>query len=173
MTTTEPKSALVGQLQLITDWLNNITLEAAWMAPQGEKWTIEQEFGHLLKSTYGIVRLFGEPARANWRRADRPSRTYDEVVAQYKIALPMLPPGANPVPPGDPALLTQQRAAWQQTTADVETTLAGVSADELMGNTVWKHPLIGPMTGLEMIYFSDYHTGHHLASFLHKQGLVS
>ena len=172
MTTPEPKSALVGQLQLITDWLNDITLEAAWTAPQGEKWTIEQELAHLLKATYGIVRLFGEPARANWREADRPSRTYDEVVTQYKVALPLLPPGANPVPPGDPLLLTQQRAAWQQTVADVETTLTGVSADELMGNTVWKHPLLGPVTGLEMIYFSDYHTRHHLASLQRKQSSV-
>ena len=173
MTTTEPKSALIGQLHLITNWLNDGSLEAAWMAPQGEKWTIEQEFGHLLKSTYGIVRLFGEPARANWRPADRASRTYDEVVAQYKIALPLLPPGANPVHPGDPTLLTRQRAAWQQTVADVETTLTGVSADELMGNTVWKHPLLGPVTGLEMVYFSDYHTIHHLTSFQQKQDSVN
>ncbi|MBO0938509.1 DinB family protein [Fibrella sp. HMF5335] len=169
MTTTDPKTSLLGQLHLITDWLNDITLEATWTAPQGEKWTIEQEFAHLLKSTYGIVQLFGEPARAGWRPTDRPSRSYDQVVTEYKAALPLLPPGTNPVPPGDPKLLTQQRAAWQQTVADVEATLQGVTPDELTGNTVWKHPLIGPLTGLEMIFFSDYHTGHHLASLQRKQ----
>ena len=168
----DPRSALLGQLSMITDWLNDLTLEASWTAPQGEKWTIEQEFSHLLYATYGIVRLYGEPARANWRTANRPSRTYDEVVAQYKAALPMLPAGANPTPSGDPTRLTQQRAAWQQTVAAVEATLAGVSDDELVGNTVWKHPLIGPVTGLEMLYFSDYHTSHHLTSMQKKQGLV-
>lgn len=169
MATTDPKTNLLHQLDLVNDWLNDITLETVWTAPQGEKWTIEQEFNHLLKSTYGIVRLYGEPARANWRSADQPSRTYDEVIAQYKAALPLIPAGFNPVPPGDTKLLTQQRAAWQQTVADVAATLAGVSADELTGNTVWKHPLLGPVTGLEMLYFSDYHTGHHLAIMQRKQ----
>ncbi|MBO0933702.1 DinB family protein [Fibrella aquatilis] len=169
----DPRTALLHQLNLATEWLNDLTLESSWTAPQGEKWTIEQEFAHLLRSTYGIVQLYSEPARANWRTTDRPSRTYDEVVAQYKAALPLLPAGANPVPPGDPKLLTQQRAAWQQTVAAVAATLAGVSDEELTTNTVWKHPLIGPVTGLEMLLFSDYHTTHHLASMQKKQETVA
>lgn len=164
-----PATALMVNLRHVSDWLSNPNLAAAWVRPQGEKWTIEQEFAHLLRSTYGIVQLFGEPGRAVWRPTDRPSRPYDEVVGQYKAALPMLPPNTNAaVATAEPKPLATQTTAWQQTLAAIETILPALTDADLTGNTVWKHPLIGPLTGLEMLYFSTYHTERHLESLSKK-----
>jgi hypothetical protein len=160
---------LMNALHRVSNWLTTTDLTEAWLRPQGEKWTIEQEFSHLLRSTYGIVQLYGPPARANWRATDRTSRTYEAIVAEYKDKLQFVPPNINAaVAAAEPKPLAAQTAAWQQTLMAIEGILPTLSEADLQQNTVWKHPLLGAVTGLEMLYFSTYHTEHHLKSLMRK-----
>ncbi|WP_041257936.1 DinB family protein [Fibrella aestuarina] len=171
MTLATARPDVLGAIQHITDWFNSPGLADAWTRPQGEKWTIEQEVAHLLRSTYGLVQLYGEPARVNWRPTDRPSRSYDEIVAQYNAGLEQLPPTTNAaIRETQPKSLVEQNTAWHQTLAAVEALLPTLSDMDLTGNTVWKHPILGPVTGLEMLFFTTHHTYHHLASLKRKQG---
>lgn len=170
MTIQSVRPDLLTALGAVTTWLNSTSLPTAWTYPQGEKWTIEQEFDHVLYSTYGIVLLFSDPGRANWRPADRPSRTYDEIVTQYDAAVRQLPP--SPVVAREAKSLTKQNTAWHQTLAAIDPLLPTLTSANLTDNTVWKHPVLGPVTGLEMLYFSVHHTYHHLATMKKKQAAV-
>jgi uncharacterized damage-inducible protein DinB len=169
MTPETARHDLMTTLEAVSTWLTTPNVPEVWNRPQGEKWTLEQEFAHLLRSTYGIIQLYGEPARANWRLTDSSSRTYDEIVAEYREKLKFIPPNINAnVAAAEPKLLAAQAAAWQQTLAGIAATLPTLSEADLRQNTVWKHPLIGPVTGIEMLYFSTYHTTHHLQSLERK-----
>jgi hypothetical protein len=169
MTLETARPDLMTALDNVSNWLTTNGLTDVWTRSQGDKWTVEQEFAHLLRSTYGISQLYGEPARANWRPTDSPSRTYDAIVAEYREKLKFIPPNINAnIAAAEPKPLAAQATAWQQTLAGIAATLPTLSEADLQQNTVWKHPLIGPVTGLEMLYFTTYHTTHHLASLQRK-----
>lgn len=50
--------------------------------------------------------------------------------------------------------------------------MSGLADTDLDAYTVWKHPLLGPLTVREMIYFTIHHTDHHSASLQQKQTQV-
>jgi hypothetical protein len=171
MTSTELTPSLTNGLQDMAAFLSTIS-PADWQRPQGGKWTIAQELAHILIANTSTARLLSPVGRAVWRVGGHESRSYDTIRDQYLAALANFPGANNPNtnPTADIEQLTpeQQLANWQQMATQLLSSLGALAEADLDGYTVWKHPLIGPFTVREMIYFTDYHTQHHLTSLRKK-----
>jgi len=174
MTTTELQTHLRTSLQLFASYLGQVSDEA-WNQDQAGKWTLAQETDHVLKAGQRTALLFSPAGRTVWKANERPSRSYETVVTEYLTGLAANPTITNrttapdtEAPQPGPA---EQLAQWQQAGEALITNVAGLTDEELDGFTVWKHPLIGPVTAREMLYFTSYHTRHHANSLARKLGV--
>ncbi|AQG78165.1 DinB family protein [Spirosoma montaniterrae] len=172
MTFEATKIELSSSLQTITDLLPTLT-DSDWSRPQNGKWTVGQEFEHLRVSTQGTAFLLSPMNRTAWRANERESRSYDTIVAEYKAALAARGPITNnafgPTADSDHLTVAKQAERWQQVVEQLRSVVASLPETELDAYTVWKHPLLGPLTGREMLYFTAYHARHHHASLTRKQ----
>lgn len=133
-----------------------------------EKWSVAQNVTHLITSANMtklayhlpkfIVRLYGG-------KPNRSSRTYDELVAKYKLKLEQGGRASG-----------RFVAKPVSSTEGKENTLAAFSkVMDSLGNIIQKkwddlqldqyiapHPLLGKITLRELCYFTIYHTRHHL-----------
>jgi hypothetical protein len=172
MTQPELLAQLETNFQTIRQFLQTVSPDD-WARPQGQKWSIAEETAHLLNATQGTAFLFSPAGRATWRPTDRASLTYEEICENYRQALatrnPAIPASANTDQPRP----DQQAQTWQAATQLLLNTLhnGGLSAD-LGRFTVWKHPLLGPLTAREMLYFTNYHTERHIVTLRAKQTMA-
>jgi hypothetical protein len=134
-----------------------------------EKWSFGEEIVHLTMSTNGTAMLLSSPDE-RLLPSDHPSRTYDEIVQEYLEKLALSPNIGRAI--ADQELKQYETKALQLNfDAASKAALAALprwkedNADAWM---VWKHPLLGKMTAREMVYFTVYHTRHHLATLKHK-----
>jgi len=130
-----------------------------------EKWSFGEEMVHLTMSTNGTGMLLSSPEE-RLMPSDHPSRSYDEIVKEYREKLALNQTIGQSIADKEPKQYTV--AALQENfVAAAQAALQAIprwdekKADEWM---VWKHPLLGKMTAREMVYFTVYHTRHHLAT---------
>lgn len=173
MTYTETQSALAASLQAITDLVPTLS-ESEWHRPYNGKWSLAQEVEHLWISTRGTTFLFGKTGRTTWRPTAQPSRPYETSREQYQLALAARNGfmNRNLTVESDVPDLSAQVAVWPVATTNLLNAVAGISESELLGSTVWKHPLLGPLTGWEMLFFTIHHTRHHYDSLVRKQRAI-
>ncbi len=147
-----------------------------WQRPQGEKWTLAAEFEHLCLSTQATAFILSTAGRLRWHPYAGESRSYDTIVTEYQAGLLANPGIGNaatrPTDAAQNTTIDHQRANWSRVTSMVLVAAAAITEAELDTNTVWKHPLLGPLTVWEMILFTIHHTDHHLSSMTGKQGLA-
>lgn len=134
-----------------------------------EKWSFGEEMVHLIMSTSGTALLLSSPEE-KLIPADHPSRSYDEIVEEYLSKLPLNPTAGRAI--ADQELKQYQSTELQASFSNAAETLfqsiknwEEQRSDQWM---VWKHPFLGKMTAREMVYFTVYHTRHHLSSLLKK-----
>jgi DinB superfamily len=151
------------------NYCSGLTEEQFFYQPPG-KWSAAQQVQHLITAANisrlaftlpkFIVRLFtGKP--------NRNSRTYDELVAKYKLKLEQggrasgrfIP---NPVPAsyGKEKLLRHFTKAMDRFVKSVLKNDKASLPDKYLA----PHPLLGKITLRELGYFTIYHTHHHLNS---------
>jgi hypothetical protein len=137
----------------------------------GEAWSIAEEMGHLLSSTFGTGFLFAQ-SLDKFRIAQQTSRSYEELVNAYQEALQKNPITNNPntfsseqVQQSTIESLTKQ---WKKASGDCLNNLATWQEEDLDKYTVWKHPLLGVFTAREMALFTVYHTLHHSRTLSQK-----
>ncbi|RIV17796.1 DinB family protein [Fibrisoma montanum] len=176
MNLTEPTTALTDALQAITALLDTLSTDDLHRS-QGTRWTIAQEMEHLRKSTQGTAFLLSPASRPKWYPYTGESRTYETVVAQYQSALAASAPVNNAAtrPTDEIASLTadQQKDAWNTVVQQLLASVGQLTEADLDTFTVWKHPLLGPLTVREMIYFTTHHTEHHHASLVRKHSTTA
>jgi hypothetical protein len=140
--------------------------EAAFnYAPQG-KWTTGQHVDHLIKSSKPVFMAIGLPAfvlRLLFGKPNRPGKTYHQLVQRYteKLAAGGAASGRF-VPPAVPYRM--QQAKLQQFLL-LKTRLQQrilTLSDNKLDSYLLPHPLLGKLTVREMLYFTVYHTEHHL-----------
>ena len=150
-----------------TNFCSSLTEEQFFYQPEG-KWSPAQQVKHLITATNMsrlpfilpgfIVRLiFGKP--------NRKSRTYDELVAKYKMKLEQGGSASGRyVPKPVPATYGKEKLLDQFTKAMKKFTLAmKKNGNESMPDSyLAAHPLLGKITLRELCYFTIYHTKHHL-----------
>lgn len=134
-----------------------------------EKWSFGEEMVHLTMSTNGTGMLLSSPEE-RLIPSDHPSRSYDEIVKEYREKLALNPTIGQSIADKEPkqytaSALQDNFVAAAQAALQVIPQWDESKADEWM---VWKHPLLGKMTAREMIYFTVYHTRHHLATLSAK-----
>lgn len=129
------------------------------------KWTAGQQLEHIIKSVAPVNMAFGMPAfmlKLMFGKANRPSRTYDQLVEKYKQKLSEGGRATNRFLPAPVSL--QQRVGLFNTLEKLNTSLSrrlnGFSEEQL-DILILPHPLLGKLTFREMIYFTIYHAEHH------------
>lgn len=152
-----------------TNYCSTLSDEQFFYQP-GEKWSAAQQVKHLIKAADMARLAFILPkfmVRLVGGRPNRPSRTYDELVAKYKLKLEQggrasgrYIPKPIPVSYGKKKLLARFSKAMQKITASVEHKWKESQPDQYIA----PHPLLGKITLRELCYFTIHHTYHHLES---------
>lgn len=133
-------------------------------APAG-KWTAGQQLEHIIKSVSPVSLAFSLPGfllSVIFGKANRPSRSYEELVAKYKKKLSE---GGRATSRFIPARVQlAQRDALIKKLQRLITALnhrVGNKNEEELDKYVLPHPLLGKLTLREMAYFTFYHVEHH------------
>jgi DinB superfamily len=173
MITTKEEIAAAIQIGFtaFADYTAGLGQVAFTYTPNG-KWSAGQHAEHLLRSARPVYMALGLPGfllRLLFGKPNRQARAYDELVAKYQAKL--LAGGAASgrfVPP--PVQFAQKGAKMKQFIQLQQKLQARVLrlSDKKLDNCLLPHPLLGKLTLREMLYFTVYHTGHHL-TILQKQ----
>jgi len=142
--------------------LDQKKFEFSW----NEKWTAGQQLAHIRKSVAPVVLAFRLPRfllKYQFGVTNRPSRSYEALVARYLKALD----GSTAVAPKQfqpPAVsfetLQRQLKAYEKTVKKLIKVAQKCSVKDL-DYYVIPHPLIGKLTLREMLFFCIYHVQHH------------
>lgn len=130
------------------------------------KWTPGQHLVHIDKSISPVFLAFRLPRfvpRYKFGLANRPSRTYEQVVAKYQKALKGLTHAAPKEFVPRPVLYTQRGLVFSHFEKSMRrlTSSVGKCSENTLDRYVLPHPLIGKLTFREIIFFSIYHARHH------------
>lgn len=130
-----------------------------------QKWTAGQQLDHIIKSVAPVNQAFALPGfvlKLSFGKANRPSRTYDQLVTKYQAKL-----SEGGIAPGRfvPASISvSQRTALisklEKLVGSLSARIEGFSEKQL-DLLILPHPLLGKLTLREMIYFTIYHAAHH------------
>ena len=142
--------------------------ESLFFRQPADKWSIAQNVKHLITATDTSRLAFLLPkfaVRLYTGKPNRPSRTYDELIAKYKLKLEQ---GGRASGRFIPKLISQQEgkekmistfsAAMLRLNSDIEKKWKEPQLDQYIA----PHPLLGKITLRELCYFTIYHTKHHL-----------
>ncbi|MEM8906548.1 MAG: DinB family protein [Bacteroidota bacterium] len=141
--------------------------EAQFLHKPGIKWSIAENLDHLIRSTKGLasalkmpkitLRAFGIP--------NRDSRAFQAIVEKYHSKLQTGGMATGPyVPEKDVPLVADTLLQnWQMIGAKFDKRLSDWTEKQL-DQYLLPHPLLGKLTIREMMFFTIYHNGHHLAA---------
>ncbi len=164
------RSELVLQLteshQAFVDYLRSLTDQELVYSNQ-HKWTAGQQLDHIYRSCRPVLLAMSLPKfllRVLFGKANRPSRSYEELVAKYKIKLAEGGKATGRFVPKEIATgeVAPLSSAVMQVIGRLRELTAGFSEQEL-DTYILPHPLLGKLTLREMLYFTIYHVGHHHA----------
>jgi len=165
------KKEIIQQVEIVSKELTGFCSginEVVFFRQPTSKWSIAQNLTHLITSANMtglayrlprfIVRIYGG-------KPNRSSRTYDELIAKYKLKLEQ---GGRASGRFIPKLISQQEgkekmistfsAAMLRLNSDIEKKWKDPQLDQYIA----PHPLLGKITLRELCYFTIYHIKHHL-----------
>lgn len=165
MTRTEIQGMLVNNYGAFIARLRQMPGIQAHMAGPG-KWSPAQQAEHLVKSVRPVTLAFGLPRfllPLIFGKANRPSRTYDELVSRYKAKLAAGGKASRPFVPGVATNLNSIYRRLDRTVNKLNKRINRFTEDDL-DQLILPHPLLGKLTLREMLFFTAYHAKHHLES---------
>lgn len=127
------------------------------------KWTPAQVAEHLHLSIRPVTLAFGLPGfvlKFFFGVANRPSRTYEELVGRYQQKLAA---GGRATRAFIPALQGDVSVALSRLNQSSQKlrTRVGRFSEAQLDQLLLPHPLLGKLTLREMLYFTAYHAQHH------------
>jgi hypothetical protein len=160
------RAELMSAHERFTAYVLSIPADQLILSRNG-KWSPVQHMHHIHRSVRPVaLALLAPKWFLRWRigKPNRPSRTYDELVARYKekLAAGGAAPAAFVPPQLDAAIAVPLSRKVLQEVERVRHRLKRWSEAEL-DNTLLPHPLLGKVTVREMVYFTIYHVQHHQA----------
>ena len=167
MTTKEITPALTKQYQEFTSYIENLSDKEFLYAPAPTKWTSGQQLQHLIMSVSPLVKALSLPTFALgllFGKANRKSKSYEELVAKYNLKLQnggVAPARFAPALP-KPNQKTDLNKKLLKLVDKLCHQFSGLSEAQL-DKYILPHPLLGKITLREMFYFTIYHAQHHLA----------
>lgn len=155
-------SEKVGAFNHFIEPLNKDQFE---VMPNG-KWSAGQNLDHLIRAIKPLQLAYGLPKfalRIMFGKTNRPSKTYDELVAKYKAKLaaggkasgPFIPPAISFDKKNE--LLKKYESQKQKLITKIEK-----QSERDLDLYILPHPLLGKVTLREMLYFTIHHNEHHL-----------
>lgn len=133
-----------------------------------EKWSVAQNVTHLITSANMtrlayrlpkfIVRIYGG-------KPYRTSRTYDELVAKYKLKLEQGGRASGRFIAKPVSAKEGKEKILEPFTRSMILLIKAIQKkwdDEQLDQYIAPHPLLGKITFRELCYFTIYHTEHHL-----------
>jgi hypothetical protein len=148
-----------------TDVCLQIPDEKFFMEPQ-QKWSIAENVDHLIRSIkttrlpYSLPKFF---VRMIFGKPNRDSRSYEELVAKYKMKLEQGGKASGRFIPKRKAVKKIEVVReWQKRNNKYLESLDLKWKDQQLDQYIAPHPLLGKITLRELCYFTIYHTEHHL-----------
>ena len=158
-------SALNENVDAFNNYIAPLNKEQFETSPDG-KWSAGQNLDHLIRSIKPLQLAYGLPKfalRILFGKTNRPSKTYDELVAKYKAKLaigyrassPFIPPFIGFEKKGE--LINKYVEQKQKLILKIEK-----QSEKDLDAYILPHPLLGKLTLREMLYFTVHHNEHHL-----------
>lgn len=139
--------------------------DTAFCTHPGDKWTAGQQLQHIILAVSPVNMAMGLPKLIlQWRfgKANRPSRTYEELVNKYHSKLQQ---GGSASARFTPAQVpASERTALLQKLQQLVNQLCNKTMrqrEKDLDRYILPHPLLGKLTLREMLYFTAYHVEHH------------
>lgn len=133
-------------------------------SPPG-KWSAGQHFLHIILSVSPVVTAFRLPSfllRLLFGKANRPSKTFEELVSKYKDRLAS---GGRASGRFVPKAISFEDREWlvSRYNRNVEAlqSLVAKTKEADLDFYILPHPLLGKLTLREMLYFTIHHVKHH------------
>jgi hypothetical protein len=158
-------AALDQRVNEFTAYIASLDKEQFEATP-GNKWSAGQNLDHLIRAIkplqpayslpkFILARLFG--------KANRPSRTYDEMIVKYKTKLAAGGRASGAFIP--PVILFNKKDSLLRKYVRQKEKLSHKiqkQSEEGLDKYILPHPLLGKITLREMLFFTIYHNIHHL-----------
>jgi len=158
-------SALNENVDAFNNYIVPLTREQFEVCPNG-KWSAGQNLDHLIRAIKPLQLAYGLPKfalRILFGKTNRPSKTYDELVAKYKNKLAAGGRASGPfIPPfisfeKKDGLIKKYTEQKQKLILKIEK-----QNEKDLDVYILPHPLLGKVTLREMLYFTIHHNEHHL-----------
>lgn len=166
MTNSELLNLTNQKFQNLFDFLETHDLDKWNKGPEG-KWTSGQHIMHLIQSAKPLNRALGLPMFILWYKfgkANRPPRTYDDVVAKYHRKLKEVGNIVSPFSKNMPETPKEgKHEIIDILSKEKKILLKKISkiSEKSLDKYLIPHPLMGRMLIREMIMWNAYHIEHH------------
>ncbi len=172
MSTIQTKQEILEQLEKagkdFSDFCSVIP-DAIFFRQPAEKWSVAQNVTHLITSanmTRLAYRLPKFMVRIYSGKPNRPSRSYDELVAKYKLKLQQggRASGRFVAKTVDASVSKEKLVdSFSKSMEILISTINKKWTETQLDQYLAPHPLLGKLTLRELCFFTIYHTEHHLA----------
>lgn len=139
--------------------------EEDFFAARGEKWSIAENFEHLIRAAEPVAKVFLIPGiglKYYFGKPNRPSRTYAGLVQRYEERLSA---GGQASGRYVPQIKNPHKKAMLDRWTTIEHKLTKRIQkwdDKKLDNYIVPHPLLGKILIREALFFTVFHTFHHL-----------
>jgi hypothetical protein len=147
-----------------TNYMQILT-EQEYLFAMSEKWSAGQQLDHLVRSTKPLILAVRLPrflVQLIFGKANRPSKSYEELVEKY---LQKINAGAKATGNFIPPMVgyDKKENLIKELNAIITKINKGLQnfTEEELDECILPHPLLGKITFREMIYFTIYHVDHH------------
>jgi len=143
---------------------------AAFVKPQGPKWSPADHVRHLSKSTDAVARALRLPkllVRLRFGRHSGPSRSFTTLRDDYRALLAAggtagrFAPSQKPLPSDLEGYRVQVLLSWRQGVSSLGSAIERWP-EPVLDRCRLPHPLLGLLSVREMLFFTLYHNAHHL-----------
>ncbi len=145
-------------------YIQTLSSEELLYSP-ADKWTAAQQLDHIHKSVKPLTQALGYPKfvpRLLFGKANRPSKTYEELINRYNEKLSL---GGRASGRFVPAAISanQKDELIKLILASVNKLCKRIEKlnETELDNLILPHPLLSKITIREMLYFTAYHVEHH------------
>lgn len=143
---------LIGQLN-----------ETQLQQSNSHQWSPAQQLEHIYLSVRPVLLAFQLPRfipRLLFGTANKPSRSFDELVNDYRVKLQQGGKSPSTFVPGNTVNSLKRRLQLEKS-IDRLCRITDRLSEEELDNYLLPHPLLGKLTMREMLYFTIYHVTHH------------
>ena len=169
LTIPEIQQQLLTAEHEFTRYCTTLTEQKFFYQPDG-KWSPAQQVKHLIISANNTKLAFALPkfiVRWYAGKPNRPSRSYDELVAKYNLKLLQGGKASGRFIPkpisagyGKQKMIDQFKRSMDKLAQAISSKWEELQLDQYIA----PHPLLGKITLRELGYFTIHHTYHHLES---------